>query len=416
MTGAPPDPNLSADACSVSVVIVSRQRPDMLRRCLLAIGQLDYPNFEVVVVADPGGQVVASDFPVRIVPFDQPNISAARNLGLVAAAGEVVAFIDDDAVPEPQWLRHLVAPFANPDVAAAGGFVLGRNGISFQWQSGTVDRRLFPGPLPVDEHQPSLHRGQAGVAVEIKGVNCAYRRAGLMGLGGFDPALRYYLDETELNLRLAAIGGTTAIVPGARVHHAKAASALRRADRAPLSLWDVGASTAVTLRRHGAGDDDLAAARATLCRTEGDKLARHHAAGRLSATDIAALQKSLTDGFDEGRARPLPELAPLVPDEAAVFKRFPQTARREVILVGRSWSAVRLRAHARELSGRGAIVRLFLFSPTARYHRVEYSADGYWVQTGGLFGKSLRSDSLFRFWRFRSRVARETALGVRACG
>ncbi|MCB2152739.1 MAG: glycosyltransferase, partial [Rhodobacteraceae bacterium] len=59
----------------------------------------------------------------------------ARNLGLAAAAGEIVAFIDDDAVPEPRWLARLTAPFADPGIAAAGGFVVGRNGISFQWRA-----------------------------------------------------------------------------------------------------------------------------------------------------------------------------------------------------------------------------------------------------------------------------------------
>ncbi|MCB2123539.1 MAG: glycosyltransferase, partial [Rhodobacteraceae bacterium] len=63
----------------------------------------------------------------------------ARNLGLAAAAGEIVAFIDDDAVPEPRWLARLTAPFADPGIAAAGGFVVGRNGISFQWRASCAD-------------------------------------------------------------------------------------------------------------------------------------------------------------------------------------------------------------------------------------------------------------------------------------
>ena len=88
---------------SVSVVVVSRGRPDALKRCLLGIAQLQYPVFEVVIVSDPSGIKAAKSLPfaadLKLVPFDKPNISAARNLGIVEAAGDIVAFIDDDAVP-----------------------------------------------------------------------------------------------------------------------------------------------------------------------------------------------------------------------------------------------------------------------------------------------------------------------------
>ena len=121
---------------SVSVVIVSRHRAPGLRRCLTGLAQLYYPNFEIVVVADPDGIAAARDWagdrPVKLAAFDEPNISTARNLGIAQAAGDLVAFIDDDAAPEPTWLDHLCAPFQDPKVAASGGFVRGRNGKSRQ--------------------------------------------------------------------------------------------------------------------------------------------------------------------------------------------------------------------------------------------------------------------------------------------
>ena len=125
------------------MVIVSRGRADLLKRCLLGVSQLQYESFEVVVVADPSGVMAALEMPfaedLKIVPFDEPNISAARNLGIGHAAGDIIAFIDDDAVPEPQWLRYLVAPATQSDVAAMGGFVRGRNGISWQWKARSLD-------------------------------------------------------------------------------------------------------------------------------------------------------------------------------------------------------------------------------------------------------------------------------------
>jgi O-antigen biosynthesis protein len=401
--------SLPASVMPVSLVIVSRNRPQMLRRCLLAVGQLDHPAFEVVVVADPVGQRGASDFPVKTVACDTANISVARNLGVAAAAGSVVAFLDDDAVPEPQWLRELCAPFSDPQVVAAGGFVLGRNGISFQWKSGTVDASLVTGPLSVPEDRVSLHPARPGLATEIKGVNCAYRRDVLARLGGFDPELRYYLDETELNLRLAAEGGVTAIVPMARVHHAKAASLIRRADLAPRDLWDVGASSAVTLRRHQATEAQIANARTRLLAQERVKLLRHMVAGGIEPGDVDGILATLKAGFADGSKRPLrPHIA--LPAPPSDFRRFPIIPREVAILTGRVWQGRRLRAKAAKLAKAGAIIRLFLFSPTSLFHRIRFSADGYWLQTGGVFGKSARNDRLFSFWTLRSRVERENRL------
>ena len=125
---------------SVSVVVVSHARPDDLRLCLLGLDQLYYPNFEIVVVADKKSAVVVQEFDgITLVPFEDNNISTARNLGASSACGQIVAYIDDDAVPEPTWLDHLVAVFGSPDVAAAGGYIIGRNGISLQWSAQSVD-------------------------------------------------------------------------------------------------------------------------------------------------------------------------------------------------------------------------------------------------------------------------------------
>lgn len=393
----------------VSVIIASRSRPKALRRCLTAISQLDYPHFEVIVVADPAGLAVACDFPVKTVGYATPNISVARNLGIAAAAGEVVAFIDDDAAPEPQWLRELAAAFLDPIVSAAGGFVLGANGISFQWKSGTVDRLLAVAPLDVPEDRTSLHHTQPGRAIEIKGVNCAYRRSVIAGMGGFDPELRYHLDETELNLRLAGIRAVTAAVPNARVHHSKAASEQRRADRTPRSLWDIGASAAVTLRRNRASDDEAASVRRSLHAQERSKLLRLMVSGHIEPRDIGVLEGTFDAGFVDGLTRELCEMVAL-PDPTSDFLAFPARRFVPIVLSGKSWQNQRLRRLTVAHVLRGDTVRLFLLSPTALFHRVAFLPDGYWLQRGGLFGKSRRSDPYFRFWRFRGRIAREVAI------
>ena len=93
----------------ISVIVVSRGRPDALRLCLTGIGQLCHRDFELIVVADRAGAQVVEDMRgrdrIKLLRFEAANISAARNAGLAVAAGEVVAFIDDELVAIAEGLR-----------------------------------------------------------------------------------------------------------------------------------------------------------------------------------------------------------------------------------------------------------------------------------------------------------------------
>lgn len=237
-------------------------------------------------------------------------------------------------------------------------------------------------------------------------MNCAYRRKVLLAVGGFDTSLRYYLDETDLNLRLAALRGLTAVVPEARVHHIKAESAQRRADRVPKSLHDIGFSTAFTLARHAA-PDQVAAASARLRRVEEEKLRCFVKARRIGADEAARL----LHGFDQGHAaglliHPVPP-GPLT-SQSGPFLPYPSRPRAVTTLAGRPWQMRALRRTAEEARNADHIVRLFVFSPSALFHHRRF-ADGVWIQRGGLFGKSDRTDPLVHFWRFGRRLSRESA-------
>lgn len=397
-------------ALTVSVVIVSRARPAALRRCLLGVAQLFYHPFEVVVVADATGRTALRGLPeaahIKLVAFDEANISAARNAGIAAAAGEVVAFIDDDSVPEPTWLTYLAAAFADPTVAAAGGFVRGRNGISFQSMGATVDGTGQERPLELDPGRITLLTATPGHAIKTEGTNMAVRRSVLADMGGFDPRYRFFLDETDLNLRLAERGAVTALVPLAQVHHGFAESRQRRADRAPRDLREIGASWAVFLARH-CPEGRRASAWAAAQADQRARALRHMVAGRLEPRDVSRLLEGLRAGYAEGQRRAAAPLPPLAgPSEP--FRPVPYRAdARAVLLAGRSWSRRRLRAAARAGRAAGNSVTLFRFSPTALYHRVGFSPEGIWVQTGGLFGKSGRNQPLIRLWSFTARVHAE---------
>lgn len=400
-----------SDGLTVSVVIVSRGRPNALRRCLTAVSQLWYPTFEVIVVADPDSCTAMRTVPqathVKLIPFDEANISAARNQGICAAAGEVAAFIDDDAVPEPTWLTFLTAPFAAPDVMAAGGFVRGRNGISWQSRANSVDRSGQATPIDVDTDQATILTPTADLAIKTEGTNMALRRSCIAEMGGFDPRFRFFLDETDLNLRLAALGLRTAITPRAQVHHGFCASAHRRADRVPTDLYEIGASWAVFLRKHCDQSQHNRVWRDVLA-NQRRRVVAHMVTGGLEPRDVSRLMHGLKQGFDDGMARARIPMPPL-PNAADSFRPYPAGKSQAASLIsGRMWSRSALRQQGKSAAAAGVVATVIRLSPTALYHRMTYRDDGYWEQTGGLFGKSERSQPPFRLWRFRNRVQAET--------
>lgn len=420
--GAAPAPEPPPNPTPTSVIIVSRHRPAALSRCLIALAQSDHPCFEVIVVADPAtlDMLAGGRFHrlIKTAACPEANISRARNIGLGRAAAPVVAFIDDDAVPEPTWLSRLTAPFADARVAAAGGFVRGRDGLSYQWKARTIDRDAVETPLAVTETGPSLHLPPPGQAIKTEGTCCAFRMTDLADIGGFDENYAFYLDEADVNMRLARTGRMTAIVPGAEVHHGFAASERRTAARVPLSLWDIGASMAVFLRRHG-GDTEGALER--LRRDQRARLVRLMVAGGLVPGDVGRLMNTLEAGLADGLSRALRPLPPLAPAPDG-FRPLPDTGpRAHDVFAGRFWQGAALARAARGAVAAGRIATVIRLSPTARPHRVRFAPDGYWEQAGGLFAAPDRAGPgrrPSRFSAFSKRIERELARisACRPCG
>ena len=105
----------------VSVVIACPRRSWMLDECLSALGNQSYRNFEVIVLPDDNSQLTTPNFKLSTLPTGKVRPAEKRNLGIKAAKGEIIAFIDDDAYPDAHWLEYAVRYFGDETIGAVGG-------------------------------------------------------------------------------------------------------------------------------------------------------------------------------------------------------------------------------------------------------------------------------------------------------
>ena len=201
---------------SISVVICTHNGSATIREPLEALRHVDYPEFDVVVVDDGSTDAtsdIAAEYDVRLVRTENRGLSSARNTGLEHATGEVVAYLDDDAWPDPHWLRYLGAAFAETEHAAIGG-----PNIAPLDSGPTAEAvALAPGG--------PIHVLLSDVEAEhIPGCNMAIRRDRLEAIGGFDPQFRVAGDDVDVCWRLQEQGWTLGFAPAALVWHRRRGS------------------------------------------------------------------------------------------------------------------------------------------------------------------------------------------------
>lgn len=379
--GALPTDRPGPTPLAASVVVASHGRPALLSRLLAALGRQIAPPFEVVVVSP---EAPAPARGLRHLRSVAANVSASRNAGIAAASAPIVAFCDDDAIPEPTWLCRLLSAFTDERVAAAGGLVLGRDGLSVEWQPETVD--AFGRTLGTVARAGPVS-ATPGRFARVHGTNAAFRRSALVSVSGFDEAFRYYLDETDLCLRLAGAGWQVAAVPEAVVHHARAGGPYRDTAGVPTDLREIGAAKAAFLDRHAITDSDARAAElARFAAEQRRRLVRFMLAGRLDPSRIEPLLRGLEAGFAEGagRAQRLASLpAPAPGGDAYCAGAIPGP-----LLWGTAGRRHSLRAAAEEAAGEGRIVTVLELGWNGFRHRSEFRDEGYWLQRGGVLGRS----------------------------
>ena len=218
--GAPP---------SVTVIVCTRDRREELEVCLEALAGQTCAVFQTLVVdngASPGVADLCLRWGARYVRESEPGLCFARNTGVRHADSELVAFIDDDAVPDGAWLATLTTAFADPSIAAATGTITyvstahGARGITAADATPASVRRL---PEVFDRRSNGWF-AQACFGGIGDGSNMAFRRQALLESPGFDNRLGRGRvldggDESVVFMTLLALGHRIAHVPDAVIRH-----------------------------------------------------------------------------------------------------------------------------------------------------------------------------------------------------
>ncbi|MFP5022718.1 glycosyltransferase family 2 protein [Pseudonocardia phyllosphaerae] len=294
----------------ITVVVPTRNRPEMVARCLRAVLASDHPALTVVVVDnDPDDErtaraVAATGSPrVRYVREPRRGTSVGRNRGLAEARTEYVAFTDDDTEVDPAWASRIAGAFAaDPDLACLSGPVLAARlgspeeraaDVALAWNKGFTPRRFTLADPPADSPIFPFSPGLFGI-----GANMAVRATPARAAGGFDEAMGPGTptkggEDCEFLVRMILAGHVLGYVPGAYLwhHHRPDQNALRhQMEGYAIGLGSFLAKVALSRQGRAAAVRRLPAAVARL---------RHIAAREAGAGD------AVPDDADQTRARGL---------------------------------------------------------------------------------------------------------------
>jgi len=194
-----------------SVVVAAYNAQASLAGCLASLERLNYPNYETIVVDDGSTDStagIAERAGVRTLRCAHQGLADARNAGVQAASGELVAFIDADAAADRDWLYHLVETTRRMGAVAAGG-------PNFPPPATSATAAVAAAAPGVPREVPA---GEDRLA-QLCGCNMAIEKSALDETGGFDPMFTAAGDDVDLSWRLLERDAILAYAPGAVVIH-----------------------------------------------------------------------------------------------------------------------------------------------------------------------------------------------------
>jgi GT2 family glycosyltransferase len=203
----------------VSVVVCTHNGQSTLTECLARLGTLTYPDYEVIVVSDGSGDAsaeIARSHGARLVETEHRGLSHARNVGIANASGEIVAFLDDDAYPDQDWLFYIAASLRANGHAGVGGPNIAPD-----------DDCLVAECVAAAPGGPIHVLISDREAEHVPGCNMAFRKSALEEIGGFDERFRVAGDDVDVCWRLQESGRTLGFSAGAVVMHRRRDSVRR---------------------------------------------------------------------------------------------------------------------------------------------------------------------------------------------
>lgn len=178
----------------VSIIISTKDRPELLNQCLKSLIKLRYENYEIIIVDNNSSseetRLVANQFPVRYFLEKRPGQSAATNHGIRESRGAIIAITNDDCMVEENWLNVSVPNFSDPQVGCCTGKVIpielktkAQKAFESGWEHRNYEeKRIFSLKTPIRFFPIKSY-------VMGRGANMVFRKVSLENIGYFDEDL-----------------------------------------------------------------------------------------------------------------------------------------------------------------------------------------------------------------------------------
>ncbi|MDO8682979.1 MAG: glycosyltransferase family 2 protein [Armatimonadota bacterium] len=241
----------------VSIVIVTWNGENDLRKTLSSLRGLDYPNYDITVVdngsADNTCEIVRGEFPeVRLIPLEtNAGRPKGLNIGTAQTDGKYVLHLDNDVnIIDPRFLTTLVKAMEEDEsIGACGPTVYDEGTNRIQATGGMIDMKRAKG-----SYHPWTRKDDTGELTEpiecdyIVGCAALFRRSAMDAVGHYDPRYVVYWDDSDICIMMKELGMRVVSLPAAKISHKIGSSA---GARSAFAYFHCAKNRIIFMRKHG---------------------------------------------------------------------------------------------------------------------------------------------------------------------